>query len=150
MLLLRWCTMADSCPVESAIHALDTLFTHWTHCSRTGHILRGQNVSPCRRLNLLASGARVWISSCCSFLPASVSSPFSAVSNSSCELALAQYILTAGKAHRQLICLAGKLSIMLQCTRIVLISLHGMLSAASEACLQFQPSPSFCGQGWLS
>lgn len=99
MLLLRWCTMADSCPVESAIHALDTLFTHWTHCSRTGHILRGQNVSPCRRLNLLASGARVWISSCCSFLPASVSSPFSAVSNSSCELALAQYILTAGKAH---------------------------------------------------
>ncbi len=125
------------------VHALDALFTHWPHSSRPKCIAMSQ-AQP------LASGARVWITSCCSFLPASVSSPFSAVSNSSCELALAQYILTAGKAHRRLICFAGKLSILLQCTRIVLISSHGILSAASEACLQFQPSPSFCAQGWLS
>lgn len=132
------------------------LFTHWTHCSRTGRIVHALATFFEAKMYHRVAGStssirRALLDQQLLFVPACISlSPFSAVSNSSCELALAQYILTAGKAHRRLICLAGKLSILLQRTRIVLISLHGMLSAASEACLQFQPSPSFCGQGWLS
>jgi len=103
MLLLlceRWQTLAQSRAV----------FTHWTHCSRSKAIAMSQQ-------RPLAPGARVWITSrCSSFACITFHSIPGAVSNSSCEQASTHYILTGGKVHRRLICLTGKLSILLQST----------------------------------
>lgn len=100
LLCERWQTLAQSRAV----------FTHWTHCSRSKAIAMSQPQP-------LASGARVWITSrCSSFACITFLSIPGAVSNSSCEQASTHYILTAGNVYRRLICLTGKLSILLQST----------------------------------